>query len=74
MTETFSYNCFKTSGAINRYVDAINEAVGSIPLLQLDKSFDPVTQPILYGKIENYKEEVEDTGSIFFLGKNESVK
>jgi hypothetical protein len=37
----------------------LNDAVQSVPILFDDTCFNPFTQPILYGKIENYKQGVE---------------
>ncbi len=37
----------------------LNEAVQSVPILFNDSAFNPFTQPILYGKIEDYKTSSE---------------
>ena len=37
------------------YLNRLNETIVNIPLLLHDKSFNPFTQPILYGKLENYR-------------------
>ena len=38
----------------------LDEAVQSVPVLFQDSLFHPYTQPILYGKMENYKAESEN--------------
>ena len=39
----------------------LNESVLSVPVLFEDATFNPFTQPILYGKIENYRADREST-------------
>ena len=39
----------------------LNDAVLSVPVLFEDATFNPFTQPILYGKVENYRADREST-------------
>lgn len=66
MTYTPDISVFE--GHFSEYIRALNEVLAAIPLLAHDRAFRPFTQPILYGKMENYR-PVE--ASVFLDGHHE---
>ena len=62
---TFTPTLSVFEGVFADFLSKLNETVGGIPSLMQEKAFNPFTQPILYGKLENYK-PVED--QVFFSG------
>ena len=52
---TISPNLDKFDEGFRNLLTKLDEAVQSVPVLFQDVIFNPYTQPILYGKMENYK-------------------
>ena len=52
---TISPNLDKFDEGFRILLTKLDEAVQSVPVLFQDVIFNPYTQPILYGKMENYK-------------------
>ena len=57
---TISPNLDKFDEGFRILLTKLDEAVQSVPVLFQDVIFNPYTQPILYGKMENYKAESEN--------------
>ena len=51
----------KFENGFHNLLTRLNESVESVPVLFDDNVFNPYSQPILYGKMENYK-----VGLVFF--------
>lgn len=45
----------------HNFLGKLNDAVSSVPVIFDDSVFNPYTQPILYGKMEDYKDDYEQT-------------
>ncbi len=59
-------------GHFSDFVRAINETLAGIPLLVHDRMFRPFTQPILYGKMENYRPSEQVLVEILLLSNCQS--
>ena len=57
---TISPNLDKFDEGFRNLLTKLDEAVQSVPVLFQDVIFNPYTQPILYGKMENYRAESEN--------------
>ena len=49
----------KFENGFHNLLERLNESVESVPVLFDDNVFNPYSQPILYGKMENYKMDYE---------------
>ena len=69
-TEKITYTPEKVifENTFKDFITQVNETVRSFPTLISDKAFNPFTQPVLYGKLENYK---PSQNAIFFAGHTE---
>ena len=68
ITFTPSFNVFHE--VFRQFLINLNESVSEFPLFISDKAFAPVTQPILYGKMENYRSNL--TSEVFYQGHEEA--
>ena len=67
ITITPDLKCFEDG--FSDLLTKLNESVLSVPVLFEDVIFNPFTQPILYGKVENYRADRELTP--FIIGHEE---
>lgn len=68
ITFTPSFNVFHE--VFSQFLASLNESVAAFPLFISDKAFAPVTQPILYGKMENYRASL--TSEVFYQGHEQA--
>ena len=68
ITFTPSFNVFHE--VFRQFLANLNESVSEFPLFISDKAFAPVTQPILYGKMENYRANMSQ--DVFYQGHHDA--